>query len=405
MYDRVSAWRAAASVVATATAGVLIAGLVTGQAAAQPAPLLSTSTTVGSAADIAAPVPSAVGDRKPARLPAMPATPQRSKPVWPKAGTATVSVSDSDRRAGTLPVTLAHPAPQGRASTDAAPERAGAQRVEVEMLPRAKAEQAGLRGVLFALREAGEGDRTSQAAAVRAARVPGRVAVTVDYTGFRSAYGGGFASRLGLVRYPVCILDRPRDTECAKGTPVASRNDLKAGQVTSSDVEVAPPGAPTAERTAFVYALEASASGSSGSYKATDLLNSADWSVSGNSGAFTYAYPLSAPPAPGGDPLNLALHYNSQSVDGRTSAQNAQPSWVGQGWDIAPGFIERRYHSCTSDGQSSADLCWKDYDQVAISLGGRSTQLIPLDAGRTKWRLRDDPGWSVDLPGDGHQQR
>ncbi|MFE7808736.1 RHS repeat-associated core domain-containing protein [Streptomyces sp. NPDC057430] len=221
------------------------------------------------------------------------------------------------------------------------------------------------------------------------------MAVTVDYTGFRSAYGGGFASRLGLVRYPACILERPKDAECAKGTPVASRNDLKAGQVTSSDVEVAPTGAPTAERTAFVYALEAGASGSSGSYKATDLLNSADWSVSGNSGAFTYAYPLSAPPAPGGDPLNLALHYNSQSVDGRTSAQNAQPSWVGQGWDIAPGFIERRYHSCTSDGQSSADLCWKDYDQVAISLGGRSTQLIPLDAGRTKWRLRDDPGWSV----------
>ncbi|MFD5416891.1 hypothetical protein ACFWJT_02450 [Streptomyces sp. NPDC127069] len=69
--------------------------------------------------------------------------------------------------------------------------------------------------------------------------------------------------------------------------------------------------------------------------------------------------------------------------------------WVGQGWDIAPGFIERRYHSCTSDGQSAADLCWKDYDQVAISLGGRSTQLIPLDAGRTICRLRDDPGWSV----------
>ncbi|MER8046658.1 RHS repeat-associated core domain-containing protein [Streptomyces sp. NPDC094032] len=321
-----------------------------------------------------------------------------------------MSVSDAARRAGTLPIALARPTPKTRASAAAASEQDQAQdqahQVEVEILPRAKVERAGFRGVLFALREAeavagsgtgtGSGGRGGdKAGSAAAARAAGQVAVTVDYNGFRHAYGGSFASRLGLVRYPACIVDHPETPACAAGTSVASRNDLEAGHVSAPAVEVAAAGTSDRERGAFVYALEASASGSSGSYKATDLLNSADWSVSGNSGAFSYAYPLSAPPAPGGDPLKLALSYSSQSVDGRTSAQNAQPSWVGQGWDITPGFIERRYHSCANDGQSAADLCWKDYDQVAISLGGRSTQLIPLDAGRTIWRLRDDPGWSV----------
>ena len=36
----------------------------------------------------------------------------------------------------------------------------------------------------------------------------------------------------------------------------------------------------------------------------------------------------------------ISLSYNSASVDGRTAATNNQSSWLGQGWNYEPGFVE-----------------------------------------------------------------
>lgn len=70
------------------------------------------------------------------------------------------------------------------------------------------------------------------------------------------------------------------------------------------------------------------------------------WAAGGSSDAFTWNYPMTPPPAPGGLQPTLELNYDSQSVDGLTSATNNQASWAGDGWSYEPGFIERSYQSC-----------------------------------------------------------
>ena len=78
-----------------------------------------------------------------------------------------------------------------------------------------------------------------------------------------------------------------------------------------------------------------------GTDKATPLAPSASWTVSPQTGDFTWSYPLRVPPSPGGLDPKLGLSYSSAGVDGRTSATNNQASWIGDGWDLSAGFIER----------------------------------------------------------------
>lgn len=72
------------------------------------------------------------------------------------------------------------------------------------------------------------------------------------------------------------------------------------------------------------------ASGSSsdaGDYRASSLSPSGAWNVSTGSGAFTYNLPIQLPKPPAGSAPSLSLSYNSQAVDGLTSADNTQASW------------------------------------------------------------------------------
>lgn len=59
--------------------------------------------------------------------------------------------------------------------------------------------------------------------------------------------------------------------------------------------------------------------------------------------AATYAYPFQLPPGPGGFQPNLQLSYNSQVVDSATN--KTQASWVGMGWSLETGYIERDMHN------------------------------------------------------------
>lgn len=61
--------------------------------------------------------------------------------------------------------------------------------------------------------------------------------------------------------------------------------------------------------------------------------------VSQFTGAATYALPIEVPPGPGGLQPELALTYNSQVVDQATT--ETQASWVGMGWSLETGSIER----------------------------------------------------------------
>ncbi|WP_460397529.1 SpvB/TcaC N-terminal domain-containing protein, partial [Actinophytocola sediminis] len=130
-----------------------------------------------------------------------------------------------------------------------------------------------------------------------------------------------------------------------------------------------------------------------GTHTATSLSPSATWDVSGHTGDFSWSYPLRVPPAPGGFEPGLALSYRSSAVDGRTSATNNQASWVGDGWDLSAGFVERTYGACAEDEDGgttppeTGDLCWRS-DNATASFAGGSGMLIGND--QDGWRIKDD---------------
>ncbi|SNS92035.1 polymorphic toxin-type HINT domain-containing protein [Actinoplanes regularis] len=216
--------------------------------------------------------------------------------------------------------------------------------------------------------------------------------MTLDYKSFATAYGADWSSRLRLVTLPACALSRPERAECAV-KPLDSDNDV-AAQTVSAEVAVA--GVST------LMAATAAASGPAGDYSASTLSPSSTWSAGGNSGAFTWSYPLRIPPSLGGPAPQLGLSYSSQSVDGRHAASNNQPSWVGEGFEAsAGGFVERRYMSCSQDMNKDAnndkktgDLCWET-DNATLSLAGHSGELI-YNATEKRWHLRGDDGTRIE---------
>jgi RHS repeat-associated protein len=318
---------------------------------------------------------------KPVPLPAAAPMPDGSKkpaPVWPPATRAEVDVpgpiagargaAPAAKRVGGTPVSVRRPSG----------ERDAPGRVRVDVFDRAATEKAGVRGVLMRL---GRTDLVAKA---------GPVEVTVDYKPFRTAYGADWASRLRLVAIPECALAAPAGPGCAS-VPIASTNDVAAGTVTAK-VAVTAAGS--------LMALQAAPSGSTGDFAATSLKPSATWSAGGNTGDFTWAYPLRVPPAVGGPAPQLALGYSAQSVDGRHAATNNQPSWVGEGFESWPGYVERRYEYCADDmgngannTQKSGDQCWAT-DNAVLSLPGHSGELIQAAPGR--WHLRSDDGTRIE---------
>jgi RHS repeat-associated protein len=144
---------------------------------------------------------------------------------------------------------------------------------------------------------------------------------------------------------------------------------------------------------------ERGAKDGAGTSQATSLSPSTTWDVAAHTGDFTMSYPLRVPPAPGGLGPQLALSYRSSAVDGRTSVTNNQPSWIGDGWDLSPGFVERTYAGCADDinGGSTpktGDLCWRSDNATASYNGGGGT-LIRDDASGA-WHPKNDDGARVE---------
>ncbi|MCA2214104.1 polymorphic toxin-type HINT domain-containing protein [Jidongwangia harbinensis] len=232
-------------------------------------------------------------------------------------------------------------------------------------------------------------------------------AVAMNYSGFEHAYGGSWASRLRLWRLPECALTTPDKAGCT-ATPLRSRNDVAAKTVTA-DVSVAGASAQSLARTSAgtLVALAADPAGDSGDYSATSLSPSSTWSAGGSTGGFNWSYPMRTPPPIGGLQPEVALSYSSASVDGRSSATNNQPSWVGEGFDYSPGFIERQYVPCSDDKAGSdnnpertGDLCWRS-DNAVMSLGGSSAELVYQEG--KGWHARSEGGSTIEkLTGAGN---
>ncbi|MHA4819609.1 RHS repeat domain-containing protein, partial [Streptomyces aculeolatus] len=319
-----------------------------------------------------------------------PRTPRR-KPdaAWPEPATAHVeltsagarNVNDDAPSGRALPLTLdvatadsGHPA----AAAEAAKGARG--KVTARVLGRDAARKAGVDGVLFAL-ESAPGPRSAA----------GDVQATVDYAAFAEAFGGSYASRLTLVELPACALDTPAKRECRESEPLPTVNDAEKQTLTADAVRL-----DTQEPT--VLAAVAAESGGTGDFKATTLAPSSSWKVNLSSGDFSWSYGIPVPEVPGGLQPSVGMSYSSGSVDGRTGGTNNQSSWVGDGFDMWPGYIERQYKPCSDDGvehpdgSKPGDLCW-GYDNAFISFNGKGGELIPV--GNDEWKLRDDDGTRV----------
>ncbi|MGW7439594.1 polymorphic toxin-type HINT domain-containing protein [Streptomyces sp. NPDC054849] len=239
------------------------------------------------------------------------------------------------------------------------------------------------------------------------------VDVALDYSKFEDLYGTEWASRLKLRQFPACFLDTPDVPSCSDPTDIPSSN-LPADKKVIATVDPTTAAAPaqgmqtmTGGGGSVILVASDGGSGAGGSYKATSLSPSGSWTAGGSGGGFSWTYPLTVPPAPAGPTPSIAFSYSSQAVDGKTSVTNGQASWIGDGWDYHPGFVERRYRSCSEDlkptsskpnndndaDKKKADLCWAG-DNVVLSLGGTTTELVH-DGGR--WVPATDDGSRVEL--------
>ncbi|WP_051831032.1 RHS repeat-associated core domain-containing protein [Streptomyces novaecaesareae] len=279
--------------------------------------------------------------------------------------------------------------------------------VTVEVAGEDKGKAAGVNGPLVSLKDpaapAGGNGREAR--------------VTLD---LKALQAGGWSDRAGLVALPACSLTTPERPECRTQTPVAAKTDgfgtvtaditlpaaaasdsvhtgtVRASYTTRQVAALTPAADGTGTGgSPVVIAAAPSPSGAMGNYTATSLSSSAAWTAGSNTGSFTYSYPIQLPPPLGGSAPAVALGYNSADVDGKTSATNAQPSWIGDGWGYEPGYIERSYRNCDTAGiTGSSDQCWGGQNAF-LSLGGRSGRIVRNDKDKT-WHLESDDGTKVE---------
>lgn len=306
--------------------------------------------------------------------------------TWPGKGEATLGLARG-KGAGVepsgVPVTITPPAGSAAAASGKA---------RVTVLDQKAARAAGVTGVVL----------TADADSA------GIADVSVDYSGFASAVGGGWSQRLGLVQLPACALTTPEKSECRTQRPLTSDNDL-AHQSVSAKVSIAESAdgpaaqlmkaADGAAPATTVLAVTAAAAGSAespkgtGSYSATPLSESSSWEAGGSSGSFTWSYDFAMPPAAAGPQPPLSLSYDSGSVDGRTARSNNQGTSVGEGFGLTESYIERSYGSCDDDGHDDVfDFCWK-YDNARLVLNGKSSRLVKVSD--SQWRLENDDASKV----------
>ncbi|WBP84602.1 ricin-type beta-trefoil lectin domain protein [Kitasatospora cathayae] len=309
------------------------------------------------------------------------------------AGSAAGSAAGDESAATGLPVALA----------PLAGSPVAGQSVDVDVADSRSTSAAGIAGMVVKLSQPGKAEA-------------GKVRLSIDAAGVDGLFGANWASRAHLVLLPDCAVVAPKIAGCLKQTPLESHFDPATKKIVA---DVALPGndgephtsiqslsATTAATSTTVGVVSGTSSGA-GTYSATSLNPSQAWTAGGSSGAFTYGYPVQTPPALGGSAPVVSLGYDSSSVDGKTSSTNSQASWIGDGWDYQPGFVERSYQSCSNDGiTGSSDECWAGAN-LTLSMAGHSGQLVPDDASCTSgapaameqsactWRLKGDDGTKV----------
>ncbi|MGW1961973.1 polymorphic toxin-type HINT domain-containing protein [Streptomyces sp. NPDC001935] len=319
---------------------------------------------------------------------------QRPKHAWAKTVSTTLTLASGSKSAATasdLPVSLIPAEPTTSKASATAGRRQGrsawAGKATVRVLDQKIARRSGVDGLLFTV-QPHKGSEGSTAG------------IKVDYSGFAQAYGGAYAARLNLVQLPACALTSPKSKKCTGSTVIPTSNDTQKHTLTAASLSM-PTTASTGDSVAASMVLAATTSTSSdhGDYQASPLSASSAWNTNLNTGDFSWSYNMPVPAVPGKFAPQVGLAYSSGSIDGRTANSNNQSSWVGDGFGLWPGSIERAYKPCADDGATNADgkktgdLCWA-YDNATMSFNGHSGELIA--DGTDSYKLKGDDGTKID---------
>jgi hypothetical protein len=178
----------------------------------------------------------------------------------------------------------------------------------------------------------------------------------------------------------------PRLTIGGRGLP--SENNIRTGTVSAV--------VPLSSAQATTVALTAAPGGPNGSFAATTLSPSATWSAEGNSGDFSWSYPMRVPPSLGGPTPSIVMSYSLSSVDGRMPATNTSrprsarastgpPATSSAGTEPGPRTRPRGANNPDDVG----DLCWAT-DNAILSIAGHAGELIKDGTDPNRWHLRND---------------
>jgi RHS repeat-associated protein len=326
---------------------------------------------------------------------------------WPAAASGTVTLAAPAAGATTGQVSEAAGTPAW--VQPVAPHRGrwrGPSRMEVSVQAQPVSRALGIPGVVWEVSGLSAG--------------AGGVRAGLSYKSFAQAYGGNYGSRLTLAELPACALTTPRLAACRKQTPLRTVNDYHAAIVSAvlplqqapmvSPAGAAPAGMPgkiaqaVTDATAVVLAATTTAGGdggAAGTYGATPLKPAGSWTEGGDSGSFTYSYPIAVPGASTGLVPGADLSYDSGSVDGQTAATQAQAGWAGDGWSTGDSYIEQSFTGCDDSPEGvtlpaadqTEDMCY-DGNILTMALDGSSTALV-LDDSTGTWRLQSDDGSTV----------
>jgi RHS repeat-associated protein len=247
----------------------------------------------------------------------------------------------------------------------------------VDVLSASVAKRYGQTGLVLRLRRPDAGTTSTPVAM----RIPTE---TID-----GIFGADYASRLRWVEYP--------DTGAAPSAAAPSASQPRTVATTTAGRYTVLTPQVTSQTMVLAAAAGTISSTGTGNFGATSLSPAGEWQVSAQTGSFSWSYPFRVPPAAAGPTPDVALSYDSGSIDGETGSTNNQPSAVGDGWQLSgAGFIERSYIPCSLDNgpsgpvTTSGDLCWKT-DNATLSLAGHSSPLVRDSASGT-WKLQNDDG-------------
>lgn len=124
-------------------------------------------------------------------------------------------------------------------------------------------------------------------------------------------------------------------------------------------------------------------------WEASRLPSLDGFQLSGFTGAGSYSYPIQVPPGPGGLQPSLALSYNTQEVD--SSSSRSQASWVGMGWSMDTGYIQRNMNGTPN---------YFEDDTFSLVMNGVGGLLLPTEsqqggANTIDYHLANENYWLV----------